>query len=330
MENKCKNKYENKSKHEALKEYLNKRLAPSSVKRYLKEIQTYLSKTKEAKSANYGQVVGYIGKCRTINNNVAVTLHALQHYYGYLVHIGIRTNNPAKAIKLRDRKNRAIQIQDLFTSAELEKLLDRKERYRLLKNRNKIIISLLIYQGLTNSEIKNLRLDDINLEQGTVYIKAGRRTNKRTLQLKANQVYWIMEYLNQDREQLRSVKTDKLIVSKKGTAESGEGISYLIETMKALYPDRTLNPKTIRQSVIINLLKAGEDLRIVQVFAGHKYPSTTERYRVQKTEALKQQIFKYHPLDQKENVDLNDDQKREANNDQNDEHNMTTENVNES
>ncbi len=294
-------KYENKSKHEALKEYLNKRLAPSSVKRYLKEIQTYLSKTKEAETATYGEIVGYIGKCRTISNNVAVILHALQHYYGYLVHIGKRTNNPAKAIKLRDRKNRDVQIQDLFTGAELEKLLNRKERYRLLKNRNKIIISLLIYQGLTNAEIKNIRLNDINLEQGTVYIKAGRRTNKRTLQLKAGQVYWIMEYLNQDREQLRSVKTDKLILSKKGTAESGEGISYLIETMKTLYPDRTLNPKTIRQSVITNLLKAGEDLRIVQVFAGHKYPSTTERYRVQKTEALKQQIFKYHPLDQETN-----------------------------
>jgi integrase/recombinase XerD len=36
--------------------------------------------------------------------------------------------------------------------------------------------------------------------------------------------------------------------------------------------DRNLNAKTIRQSVIANLLKEGKDLRVVQVFAGHKKP----------------------------------------------------------
>jgi cytosine/adenosine deaminase-related metal-dependent hydrolase len=46
----------------------------------------------------------------------------------------------------------------------------------------------------------------------------------------------------------------------------------------------------------ITLLKSGNDLRIVQVFAGHKSPSATEKYRQTQVEELKQQIVKHHPL----------------------------------
>ncbi|MBX9850584.1 MAG: tyrosine-type recombinase/integrase [Cytophagaceae bacterium] len=59
---------------------------------------------------------------------------------------------------------------------------------------------------------------------------------------------------------------------------------------------RKVNCQTIRQSVVTNLLKAGNDLRIVQVFAGHKYPSTTERYKQTNVEALKMAISIYHPI----------------------------------
>ncbi|MEN8119752.1 MAG: tyrosine-type recombinase/integrase [Bacteroidota bacterium] len=91
-------------------------------------------------------------------------------------------------------------------------------------------------------------------------------------------------------------ESQKLIISKTGKEETGEGISYLLETLKHLFPERKLNPKTVRQSVITNLLKQGNDLRIVQAFAGHKYPSTTEKYRQTGIEELKAGIEKYHPL----------------------------------
>ena len=91
-------------------------------------------------------------------------------------------------------------------------------------------------------------------------------------------------------------ESEKLIISSRGTAETGEGICYIIETQRHLFPERKLNAKTIRQSVITNLLKEGKDLRIVQAFAGHKYPSTTERYKQTQVEELKNQILKYHPL----------------------------------
>lgn len=105
-----------------------------------------------------------------------------------------------------------------------------------------------------------------------------------------------MNYIEKDRKELVKVETEKLIISKLGSEENGEGISYLIETMQSRFPDRKLNPKTIRQSVIANLLKQGKGLRLVQAFAGQKYPSTTERYKQNYVEDLKREVLKYHPL----------------------------------
>ena len=278
-------------------EFLHERNAPSTVRRYLREINIFFSSVAYPETASYSDIMNYLGELRKQERtDIKVSLSAIKKYYSYLVNTETRNNNPAISIRLRDKRSRDIQLQDFFTTTELEDLLQRKERYPILKNRNKIILSLLIYQALTNGEIRQLALNDINLEEGTISITPGRKTNGRTLKLKAKQIFWLMTYLKEDREQLLKTTSDKLIISKHGTAESGEGITYLIETLKPLFPEKKLTPQTIRQSVITNLLKEGKDLRLVQAFAGHKYPSTTEQYKQTAVEELKNEILKYHPL----------------------------------
>ena len=281
-------------------EYLNERVAPSTSKRYQREVRLFSSyqssKNQSIQSTTYTDIMNYIGQLRKEKKNVVCSLYGIKKYCEYLVTIGVRKDNPSRSIKLKDKTSREIQLQDFFTTQELEQLLDRKERYSLLKNRNKLIVSLLIYQGLTNGEIKSLELKDIDLEQGAIYVKQGRRTNSRSLKLKAKQVYWLMIYIEKDRVNLLKEETEILIINQKGKAETGEGISYLVETMRSMFPERKLNAKTIRQSVITNLLKRGKDLRLVQAFAGHKYPSTTEKYKQNQVEELKLEILKYHPL----------------------------------
>ena len=238
----------------------------------------------------------YLGKLRKAQSNVRPALHAIQRYYSWLNATGQRNDNPAKSIRLRDQSSREIQLQDLFTPAELELLLQRKERYPQLRSRNQVIIGLLIYQGLTTGELVNLEVHDVNLEQGTIYSRGSSRINARILSLKPGQIMNLYQYIKVDRLKLHKKPTVQLIINKLGNMETGEQISYLVSTFKHLYQGRNLNPKTIRQSVIANLLKQGHDLRVVQTFAGHKYPSATEKYKQDDVEALKQEVLKYHPL----------------------------------
>jgi site-specific recombinase XerD len=282
-----------------LENYLNERHTPATAKRYLRDIEIYRKEMPGHKLATYSEIMDYIGRLRKKYENpetVKTTLHGIKKYYAWMIATGQRKDHPCKFLNLKDKKSKRVQLQDLFTTEELELLLERKERYTDLKIRNQVIITLLIYQGLTTGELTRIELKDINTETGEIYIKASAKLNSRTLKLKPKQVLPIYRYINEIRPKLLRTETENLIINKLGNAETGEQISYLISTFKHQFPDRNLNPQTIRQSVITNLLKAGNDLRVVQVFAGHKYPSATEQYKQANVEQLKKLVQKFHPL----------------------------------
>ena len=286
--------------------YLKKHHASSTARRYKDEVarfKVYLERQqKESHQARYRDIVKYISELRKRYANpqtIRCSLHAVQKYYSYQIEKGLRTDNPAKSIRLRDGRTKQIQLQDLFSEEELESLLERKERYGINKNRNQLIIGLLIYQGLRREELVNLKLEDIDLEQAALHIKASRKTNGRSLKLQAKQLFALYKYIHEDRPKLLKLQnqpTFYLLINQRGKLENGEGITYLIESQKHRFKDRKLSAKTIRQSVIANRLRSGYDLREVQVFAGHRYVSSTEKYRVDEEEALKKEVLKYHPL----------------------------------
>jgi len=72
------------------------------------------------------------------------------------------------------------------------------------------------------------------------------------------------------------------------------GINRMINRGKVKY--EKITPLKIRQSVIANLLKEKNDVRVVQEFAGHRRTSSTEAYKQTGLEELKQAIDKFHPL----------------------------------
>jgi integrase/recombinase XerD len=157
---------------------------------------------------------------------------------------------------------------------------------------------LLIYQALHPREIESLLIENINLDKGSIYIKATYKTNSRTLQLKPNQILLFHQYINEIRPKLLNGNSSNcLLIGIRSEPMSGEDITkHIKRSFKELYPNRKVNAQTIRQSVIANLLKQGHDLSLVQNFAGHKYPSTTEKYKQSEIETLKAAVNKYHPI----------------------------------
>lgn len=283
-----------------LEEYLSQSLMQSSVESYLYDINTYKKNNKNADQYDYQKVMQYIEILRNKHSisNVKRVIASIKKYYDYLIEIGKRKDNPARAIKLRDGKENPIQLQDLFTEKELQSLLvPRIERYPFLAKRNKIIMSLLVNQALRIGEIENLKLADIDLEKATLQIKATGVTNSRNLPLKAEQILLLYEFINQDRNKLKTVRNDEnaLLLGKLGTPIRKEDVDYLITTYQK-QSKKKLTATTIRQSVIANLLTKNNDLRIVQHFAGHKSPDTTEKYRQTGLNALKTAIDKLHPI----------------------------------
>jgi integrase/recombinase XerD len=284
-----------------IEHYLQQHYTPDTARVYKREIENYLSNFTAASTANYKDITRYIGLLRT-RYSKASTLNrivsSIKVYYAYLCSEGLRNDNPAKAIKLRDKRTRDIQLQDLFTGEELEILLNRKERYTYLDYRNKVLCSLLIYQALHPQEMEAIAVTDIDLQAGNMYVKPTPKTNGRSLPLKPNQVLLFHQYITEIRPKLlKENASNALLIGIRGEAMSGEDITkHVKRSFKGMYGGRKVTAQTIRQSVIANLLKQGHDIGVVQVFAGHKYPSSTERYKQSEVETLQAAVNKYHPL----------------------------------
>jgi site-specific recombinase XerD len=288
-----------------LQEYLKENYSPTAIISYEQIIDRYLSFSNgEAKTATYQDILDYIGYLRkegkhpkTIRNN----LYGLKIYYRWLVKTGQRNDHPCQHLYLKDKINRAIPIENLYTPEQLENLLQNYE-YRPLKNhspkkeqieqRNKTIISLLIYQALTALEITQLEVENVDLEKAEIFVKPNVKNKERTLHLKASQILLLHQYIHETRPKL-SPKTSALVINYRGERIISQSV---IDAINPPNQEERISPLKIRQSVIAHLLKQGNDLRIVQVFAGHRSSASTEAYRQTGLEELKASIKKHHPL----------------------------------
>ncbi len=276
-------------------------LAYKTRSRYLNHLELYLNWL-AAEDLHAGQV-------RTVDI-LAFIDHQKQNYSPEQQHRIIHSlttwytqkgyqRNPASGIKIRYRTSKL--NHELLDRKALNKLHHSYEATTIASYRNKVIIGLLVFQGLTSGEIKRLQVDDIHLEKGQIYIRSTRQTNSRTLPLAASQILEMKTYLEELRPQFGKPTKQFIIPAyrtgrhRKGTGTGIQNVlNHLFTALKKQHP-KVRHAGQLRQSVITEWLKE-KDVRVVQYLAGHKNVKSTEQYATQHLEDLKAQLNKFHPL----------------------------------
>ena len=300
-----------------LDDYIRQHYSEKSVPRYTRQIEQFISYIgNQTEQATYTEIIEYLGKLRERKlhpKSLRNHLFSIKIYFRYLVAIGKRQDHPCEKLQLKDQINRSIIVESLYSKEQLEELYknfetppDKRvwtEKSESIKKRDKVILSLLIYQALTTTEITEMKLEDIDLEEGTVRISdnisPGRRGNKgRTLALKSKQILLFDNYIKKHRKQLwRRQKSrkrqDYFILNENGLKLWGSYLNRMLS--KGREKHEIFTPLKIRQSVIAHLLKENKDLRIVQEFAGHRRAGSTEAYKRSGLEELKSSIERLHP-----------------------------------
>jgi site-specific recombinase XerD len=294
-----------------LKEYLEKKYSKSTLYSNLFLIKRFTDYYQnKAPKATFKEVLNYIEHLRKNYNLHPKTLrhclYGVKIYFNYLLETGQRNDHPCSELFLKDKIDKQIQVDTLYSPETLETFFEtyqiRKKKY--LENRNKIIISLLIYQALTVKEIAEQEIQNINLEKCEIFIKASaeltaKSPQSRTLPLQAKQILLIYNYLEKDRVKLLQYNHKKetetsFILGQYGEKINPHGIGKMINETKP--KTEQIKPIKIRQSVIANFLKKENDTRIVQVFSGHRRASTTIQYKQTEFELLQNAVNNYHPI----------------------------------
>ncbi len=299
-----------------------KGLSKSTVKwynRYALDFIAWLDRQNtDPDNATAGDIIAWLSHLKQkgqANITRSSYLIAVRHFLYWRVGQEARADNPARHIKIRGVKHKILypvlsvkELESLYHNYQVPADNDSKANWsrvsRLSRQRNKAILGLMIWQGLTTPEIGNLTTTDLKLREGTIYIAGGRGSNERTLELKPAQVMELMEYQLQTRKDLLQYvpgKTDKLFLPGPATGQAQVKSLDTVNIWKRLQQDlkeqcpKFINFLQVRSSVITHWLKQ-YNLRQVQHMAGHRYVSSTEAYLVNNIEELQEDINKYHPV----------------------------------
>ncbi|MBS1652268.1 MAG: tyrosine-type recombinase/integrase [Bacteroidetes bacterium] len=268
----------------------------------------------EPENVSYNDVLAYINYKRKQGNKprtLILIVNALNHFYRFLQSEYQLNENPASNVQIKGIKRKV--LQEILTPEELETIyknynVEKREYEKgkkvppqtnneLARRRNKIILGLIIYQGIRTEELAKLELTDLQLREGKINIQGSKRTEGRLLKLEAHQVYDLMDYVHTIRKQILEAtkkESTKVFISVGTSLNFANIMQKLVKSIQEKNK-KIKDIKHIRTSVITNWLKI-HNLRKVQYMAGHRYVSSTEAYQINNIEELQDDIKKYHPI----------------------------------
>ena len=251
--------------------------------------------TKE--SIDYKTFLKYVEELKKTKikiNTLQSYIGNLKIYFNYLQEENYRADNPIQNINIKGRIKTV--VSNVLTADELEDLYYSYETKNqdIARKRNKIMIGLLVYQGIKVNELEQLKEEHIELYKGKIHIPRTTKSNGRTLELKPWQLMEMMEYIQQIRPQLAPKNEENLFTSSYGNSNLNNVMSRINKELKLINYSYQ-NAIQIRNSVIVNWLKQ-YNLRKAQYLAGHRYISSTEHYKQDNLESLHEMINTFHPI----------------------------------
>lgn len=189
------------------------------------------------------------------------------------------------------------KLPNILTIEEVDNLLD----INLVTNfdyRNKAMLELMYSSGLRVSELVNLKLSDIDFENG--YVRCfGKGKKERMVPIGEIALDYLKIYIKEYRNSmLKGYYTENIFLNNHGKNMTRQGFFLIIKKIadeKKI--DKNITPHMLRHSFATHLLNNGADLRTIQEMLGHSNISTTQIYTNVSIDILKENYDLYRGRD---------------------------------
>lgn len=275
------------------------RLSEHTVDAYGRDIHRFRDwlGVRTIKSLKLRQLSDYVAHLRhggLAPSSTARNIVAVRMFFRYLQLEGVLKDNLAELLgtpKLWER------VPEVMSPRTVDRFLAAPRGRHPLKVRDRAILELLYATGCRASEISNLKLRDIHLEDG--YLKChGKGDKQRLAPLNPPAVSAVQTYLNDSRPLLAKIATGQpewLILSRTGKRLRREALWEIVTKYAAQCGLDDISPHTLRHSFATHLLAGGADLRQVQEMLGHASIATTQIYTHVDQSRLKKIHNQFHP-----------------------------------
>lgn len=277
-----------------------RRHSKNTIVSYQRDLEKYRfflkgNKIKEILSVSNDQILYFLEFLYKTQNSSSVSriLSTLRTFYKYLVRDGKIQKNPFSSIKNPKMPKKILEILD---EQEVKKFLESIPSSSYLELRDKAMFELLYSCGMRVSEIVDLKLSDIDFDEGLIRF-IGKGNKERITPVGDRAKDFLEKYIRTARYNLeRERKSENVFLNRNGQKITRQGFWKILKKYAGkVNTGKNLYPHLFRHSYATHMLERGADLRIVQELLGHSSITTTEIYTNINKKHVKETYFKYHP-----------------------------------
>lgn len=273
----------------------------TTVSSYIEDIYKYLeymenNKIKTALDIEYQNITNYL---KYLDNNNYETSSIIRK----IVSIKLFHKYLSEEYKIKDVSSKIInprlrrKLPNILTIEEVDNLLDIKLNTPF-DYRNKAMLELMYSSGLRVSELVDLKLNNIDLDNG--YVRClGKGKKERIIPIGEIAIEYLKKYINEYRNIMKKgYYTENVFLNNHGKNITRQGFFLIIKNIaKEKNIDKNITPHMLRHSFATHLLNNGANLRTIQEMLGHSSITTTQIYTNVSNDIIKENYELYKRRD---------------------------------
>ena len=287
----------------------------SRYRRYLKLEKGYSANTLDAYMRDVDKLLRYLAVEQV--DVLGVKLEDLEHFAAFISDLGIGPRSLARILsgvrqfyrflvidgylevdptELLESPKQPDHLPEVLSTAEVDLLEQAIDLSKWEGHRNRAIIEVLFSCGLRVSELTNLKLSNLYIEEQYIRVM-GKGSKERLVPISPRALdelnYW---FADRNVMKIKPGEEDYVFLNRRGHHLTRTMILIMIKRYAVEAGiKKTISPHTLRHSFATSLLEGGADLRAIQAMLGHESIGTTEIYTHIDTSTLRQEILEHHP-----------------------------------
>ena len=288
---------------------LERRLEANTINSRWYDIEKYVNFLKDNRINDYNKVEAnhinsfistlkfyekYSGKKRYANSTINRYISSIKNFHYYLLENDFVNEDVSSKIYRPKNKNKMPYILNV---KDIDGILSSIKLLKPIDHRDKTIILIMYSSGLRISEVVNIKLNDLNLDESFISV-IGKGNKQRLIPLGNRAKEMILLYINEYRCKFLKKKNSEgfLFLNNRGSRLSRVSIWKIIKKHSSYLPNSNrITPHVFRHSFATHLIEGGADLRAVQMMLGHSDITTTQIYTHLDKTYLKDIYKTHHP-----------------------------------
>jgi len=224
-------------------------------------------------------------------------LSGVRSFFKFLLLDGFINADPTELLVSPHVRN---ALPDVLSTAEVDRLEASIDLSKWEGQRNRAIIEVLFSCGLRVSELVNLKLSNLYVEEKFVRV-TGKGDKERLVPISSRALDELNAWFaDRNAMRIKPGEEDYVFLNRRGAHLTRTMILIMIKRQAvAAGITKTISPHTLRHSFATALLEGGADLIAIQAMMGHEDIATTEIYTHIDTSSLREEITKHHPRNKK-------------------------------